>query len=82
MLRDHERNKDNWHYRIHNETKMEMGRTYIRMKDNRWTKHCAHRVATKEREEDDQAQNGKTTQQGRREPPGTGKQQTEDNGRH
>ena len=33
-------------------------------------------------QEDDQVEDGKTTQQGRREPPGTGKQQTEDNGRH
>ena len=29
-----------------------------------------------------QAEDGKTTRQGKREPPGTGKQQTEDNGRH
>ena len=28
------------------------------------------------------AEDGKMTYQGRREPPGTGKQQTEDNGRH
>ena len=32
-------------------------------------------------QEDDQADDGKTTYQGRREPPGSGKQQTEDNGR-
>ena len=28
MLRDQEKNKDNRHYRIHTETKVEMGRTY------------------------------------------------------
>ena len=28
MLRDQKENKDNWHYRIHSETKMEMGQTY------------------------------------------------------
>ena len=31
---------------------------------------------------DDQAEDGKMTYQGRSESPGTGKQQTEDNGRH
>ena len=32
--------------------------------------------------EDDQAEDGKTTSQRRREPPGLGKQETDDNGRH
>ena len=27
MLRDQENNKDNWHHRIHIETKVEMGQT-------------------------------------------------------
>ena len=50
-----------------------------RLKDNRWTKRW-HR--DRRDQEDDQAEDGKTTKQGRREPPGSGKQQTEDNGRH
>ena len=33
-------------------------------------------------QEDDQAEDGKTTQQGRSEPSGSGKQQAEDNGGH
>ena len=29
MLRDQEKKKDNWHYRIHVETKVEMGRSQL-----------------------------------------------------
>ena len=28
MLRNQEKNKDNWYHRIHTETKMETGRSY------------------------------------------------------
>ena len=44
-----------------------------------------HRVAAKEREKikaHDQIEDGKMTKQGKMEPSGTGKHQTEDNGRH
>ena len=53
-----------------------------RMKDSRWTK-AAHSCNQGEgRDQEDYQADGKTTLQGRREPPGSGKQQTEDNGRH
>ena len=50
MLRDQGKNKDNGHYRIHTETKVEMGRTYSKNEGQR-VDQTLHRVATKEREE-------------------------------
>ena len=50
-----------------------------------WILQCVDKAEAKREgrdQEDDQAEDGKTTQQRRKEPPGTGKQQTEDNGRH
>ena len=44
MLRDQEKNKDNWHYR------MEMGQTYSK-NEGQQVDQTLHRVATKEREE-------------------------------
>ena len=54
-----------------------------RMKDNRWTKLC--RVATKERKEIKRMTKQKMARRHNKEwgeSPGTGEQQTEDNGRH
>ena len=50
MLRGQEKNKDNWHHRIHTETKVEMGRTYSK-NEGQQVDQTLHRVATKEREE-------------------------------
>ena len=50
MLRDQEKNKDNWHYRTYTETRVEMGRAYSK-NEGWWVDETMHRVATKEREE-------------------------------
>ena len=50
MLKDQEKNKDNWHYRINTETKVEMDRTYSK-NEGKWVDQTLHRVATKERVE-------------------------------
>ena len=50
MLRNQEKNKDNRHYRIHTETKLEMGRSYSK-NEGQQVDQTLHTVATKEREE-------------------------------
>ena len=50
MLRNQKKNKDNWHHRIHTETKVEMGWTYSK-NEGQQVDQTLHRVATKEREE-------------------------------
>ena len=53
-----------------------------RPKDNRWANAAQNGNRGEGRDQEgDHAEDGKTTYQGRREPPGTGKQQTEGNGR-
>ena len=62
MLSDQEKSKDNWHHRIHTETKARMGRTYIRMKDNMWTKRCkSGNEGRVKNQGDHHASDGKTT---------------------
>ena len=58
---------------------MEMGRTCSK-NEGQQMDQTLHRVATKEREEIKGTTKQKMAR--RREPPGTGMQQTEDNGRH
>ena len=43
-----EKNKDNWHYRIHTETKAEMGHS---KNEGQYLDQTLHRVAAKERQE-------------------------------
>ena len=50
MLTDQEKNKDNWHYRIHTETKVKMSWTYSK-NEGQQVDQTLHRVATKEGEE-------------------------------
>ena len=54
-----------------------------RLKDNRLTRRCTDGSQGEGRgREDDQAEDGKMTKRRRREPPGLGKQQTDEDGRH
>ena len=50
MLGNQKKNKDHRYHRIHTETKVEMGRSYSKIKGQLVGK-AMHRVATKEREE-------------------------------
>ena len=50
MLRNQDKNTDNRHYRMHTETKVEMGRTYSK-NTGQWVNQTLHTVLTKEREE-------------------------------
>ena len=50
MLKNQEKSKDNWHYRIHTETKVEMGRTPSK-NEGQQVDQTLHRVAAKEGEE-------------------------------
>ena len=50
MLRNQEKNKDNWYHRIHTETNMEMGGSFSK-NEGHYVEQTLHRVATKEREE-------------------------------
>ena len=50
MLRNQEKNKDNWHHRIHIEIKVEMGLSCSK-NEGQQVDQTLHRVATKEREE-------------------------------
>ena len=54
MLRNKEKNKDNWYYRLHTETKVEMGWTWYSKHEaieGQQVEQSLHRVASKEREE-------------------------------
>ena len=50
MLRCQKKNKDHRYHRIHTETKVEMGRSYSKIK-GQYVDKAMHRVATKESEE-------------------------------
>ena len=50
MLRNQEKNKDNWYHRIHTETKVETGGSYSK-NEGQLVDQTLHRVAAKEREE-------------------------------
>ena len=50
ISRDEEKKKDKGRYRVHTETKVEMGRTYSK-NEGEQVDQTLHRVATKEREE-------------------------------
>ena len=50
MLGNQKKNKDLRHHRIHTETKVEMGRSYNKIK-GQWVDKVMHRVTAKEREE-------------------------------
>ena len=75
MLRDQEKNKDDWHHRKHTGKKWRWAENIARMKDNRWTKRCTEwqpRRGKRSRERPSRRWQDDIT---RREPPGTGKQQ-------
>ena len=50
MRGNQKENKDHRYHRIHTETKVEMGRSYSKIK-GQWVDKAMHRVAAKEREE-------------------------------
>ena len=62
MFRNQEKNKDNWHHRIHTEIKVEMGRTYNKNEGQQVDQTLQSGNQGEGRDhEDDQAENGKTT---------------------
>ena len=77
MLRNQEKNKDNWHHRIHTETKVEKGRTYSK-NEGQQVDQTLHRVATKEREEI----NGTTKKMARRHSKEGGNHLGQESNRH
>ena len=62
--------------------KWKWARHIARMKDKTWTKHCTEWQPKRGKRSRGRQNKMARRQQGRREPPGTGKQQTEDSGRH
>ena len=74
MLGNQKKNKDHRYHKIHAETKVEMGQSYSKTQSGSQGEGRGR--------EDDQAEDGKMTWQRRREPPGLGKQQTDNDGRH
>ena len=64
MLRDQEKNKDDWHNRIHTESKVEKGRTYSNNEEQQVSRPNAAQTGNQGEgrdQEDDQAEDGKTT---------------------
>ena len=58
MIENQKKNKGHRYHRIHTETKVEMGRSYSKIKGQQVDK-AMHRVAAKEREEGERTTNQK-----------------------